>query len=117
MSIEWNCISGPHGDETSQYIGKINNQIIIKDFIENELKENEWGKIYINNQYVCKYKNKIIYDVKNNLLKQYQKNIIQNISAYGGWTLMDYYLDIEELNEIENTNIKNNFIYQDGYNF
>lgn len=92
------CTGGPFGDETSSYeiILPEDEDITVEDFIEQILVDepDEWGDIY-NGMH------KIIADYKRgeatfrdgyDSIKH--KKII-SVKAHGGWSMMDYYLELK----------------------
>lgn len=98
------CTGGPYGDCTSSYdvIFLDDKTIRVKDFIEMVLVQepNEWGSI-------CNGMREVIADYKHgeatfrggyDLIKDRK---ILSIKAHGGWSLMDYYLELEPVSKTE----------------
>lgn len=86
-------VAGPFGDETSKY-DAIFPDMIIADFISIIIKENpkEWGEIYFNDEVICEYEKGLItsLNAENNILKTTVTS--KDACAYGGWSMMNYYL-------------------------
>ena len=91
--------SGPSfGDATIPYnvIPKDEN-VRVGNFIQDMLEQqpNDWGYVYIRKKQVIAYKNgKIIY--QSSLLDVFHHLRIKNVKAYGGWSRMDYYIEVED---------------------
>lgn len=87
--------AGPEaGDCTAPYDIRFNRECTVREFIDEVLKRNEWGYICINN-YVngprCEYKyDKLLTPLSHAILDM----PIKSATANGGWTRMDYVLDI-----------------------
>lgn len=91
--------SGPSfGDATTPYnvIPKDEN-VRVGNFIQDVLEQrpDDWGYIYIRKEQVIAYKKgKIIY--QSSLLDMFYHLRIKNVKACGGWSRMDYYIEVED---------------------
>lgn len=84
---------GPHGDQCSSYDIEIGNDITLSEFLEH-LNPEEWGKIHLAD-ITIKYSNgKITYMPDEALL--YMDKVIKSGRAYGGWSLMDYWIEFKD---------------------
>lgn len=94
--------SGPHGDQCTSYSIKFNKPITLSEFLS-QLDSNEWGSVEartINTSKVSGYdKIKIVYH--NGTITEispfadpYMNAIIKSGSANGGWSSMNYYLEL-----------------------
>lgn len=85
--------SGPTaGDCTTPYNVALNKECTVREFIDEVLKKGEWGYVRISDGSNIEYKNdKITYGgFGPNILD----SKINKATAHGGWTRMDYVLDI-----------------------
>lgn len=85
--------SGPTaGDCTTSYDVVLNKECTVREFIDEVLKKGEWGYVRISDGSNIEYKNdKITYGgFGPNILD----SKINKATAHGGWTRMDYVLDI-----------------------
>ena len=87
--------AGPEaGDCTAPYNIRFNRECTIREFIDEVLKQNEWGYITIDdyvNGPCCEYRNdKLLTPLSHAILDM----PIKSATAHGGWTRMDYFLDI-----------------------
>lgn len=92
---------GPYGDETSTYDGHLNMPLTVNDFVITVLNnyKDEWGIITIGPHLAhIEYRYGQITDTSHNIDKYLNKKI-KSFNARGGWTLMDYALELEEKNE------------------
>ncbi|MDT3386704.1 MAG: hypothetical protein LIR46_02920 [Bacteroidota bacterium] len=65
----------------------------IREFIDEVLKRNEWGTIHINDYISCSYeKDKLKTPLSHAILDA----TIKSATAHGGWSNVDYWLDILE---------------------
>jgi hypothetical protein len=86
--------SGPTaGDCTAPYDVVFRNECTVREFIDEVLRKNEWGFIRIFDGPYIEYRNdKITYgDFGTNIFD----SKINKATAHGGWTRMDYTLDIQ----------------------
>ena len=99
--------SGPFGDETTNYIVDTDNTYV-SDFINEALKEfpEEWGSVCIfhNNPTVdticvCSYKHGAI-ERKALDYEAYSKAKIKSISSNGGWSAMNYDIEVEDFDAL-----------------
>lgn len=102
-------IDGPFGDCTSAYSVFIEHSMTVEQFIDTVIAENpgEWGRFTLKyNKQVCSYSRgaKTILDLDfYNKVKDY---IVIRATAHGGWSLMDYDLDVnEKVEEGDNNDI------------
>ena len=88
--------AGPEaGDCTTPYDVVLRNECTVREFIDEVLKQNEWGSVIIGSRFDgprIEYKHdKIVSGVFSQDILNAK---IKNATAHGGWTLMDYMLDI-----------------------
>jgi hypothetical protein len=98
------CTGGPYGDCTSSYdvIFLHGEDISVKDFVEMVLLQepNEWGSI---RNGMCE----VIADYKygeaifRKIYDSIKDKKIVSIKAHGGWSMMDYYLELEPQPKLE----------------
>ena len=95
--------SGPFGDATTNYDVNTDNACV-SDFIDEVLKEfpGEWGSVcirssksYSDNICVCSYKYGTI-ERKASDYETYGKAKIKSISSNGGWSAMNYDIEVED---------------------
>ena len=80
------------GDCTALYSVEMTKPYTVGEFIKEVLKRKEWGYIETDDGDKCEYKRSII--ISNNIpIESMLKNIIK-ARAHGGWSRMDYVLDI-----------------------
>lgn len=81
------------GDCTAPYDVFIDQDCTVEQFIEAVLTKGEWGKICVAMSGVVEYKrDKITY---NGLDKAVMSCLVGRIYAAGGYSCMDYYLDLK----------------------
>lgn len=92
------CTGGPYGDATSSYdiILPEGDVVTVEEFIEQILIDNpnEWGGIYNGmREIIADYKRgEVTFKDGYDSIKHKK---ISSVSAHGGWSMMDYYLDLE----------------------
>lgn len=91
--------SGPSfGDATAPYNVILKDEnVLVGNFIQEVLEQrpDDWGYIHIRKERVIAYKKgKIIY--QSSLLDMFHHLRIKNVKAYGDWSRMDYYIEVED---------------------
>ena len=89
-------LEGPFGDETNLYRIECPKDTTVQQFIKLILQEypNEWGAIRTKGKIILEYKHGEIDIITADLIK-YINCIIKNAKGYGGWSLMDYDIEVE----------------------
>lgn len=88
------------GDCTALYSVELSKPYTVKEFIKEVLKRKEWGYIGIENRFGesifgdpnCEYKGKTI--ITENLPEEILSQPIKKVRASGGWSRMDYIIEI-----------------------
>lgn len=81
------------GDETAPYDVFLERECTVEDFVTAVLNRKEWGYIVINGFGRIEYRrDKIISTTLNN---GDMSQLIKSVHAAGGWSRMDYYLEIK----------------------
>lgn len=81
------------GDETAPYDVFLTQECTVEEFVTSVLDRNEWGTINIKGCGRIEYKqDKIISTTLTNGEMPY---LIKSVHATGGWSRMDYYLEIK----------------------
>lgn len=99
MSIKLNHLRGPFGDETSLYNVSFPEEMTISEFINAVITKypREWGNIFLFAKGdLITYKNGRYTIHDDNLYNQFKDKQIKEITAQGGWSLMDYTVYIKE---------------------
>ena len=88
---------GPYGDETCSYVGYLNQPLTVREFIDAvfEQHSDEWGTIHIFDDTYLDYRYGEIKYISSQF-NEYLDKKIKSFTAHGGWTLMDYNLDMED---------------------
>ena len=86
-------------DETTPYMVSLNKECSVGEFIDSVLKRDEWGYIgirshgHIFGSPNCEYRRDKI--VNTEFTEEYLSRKVATVSAYGGWTRMDYILTLK----------------------
>ena len=100
MDFSLTHVRGPFGDQCSIYDVNFQLGATVSDLISFALsKKQEWGHISVHRKresfpyrHMLEYSyGQIVYDVIPNEIKE---TVIENISASGGWSRMDYDIEI-----------------------
>ena len=114
MYIRREQVGDTRGDATAKYSVTLGKDATVKQFIHEVLHgtySDEWGKIYIvddldqitfssrrtSPQFEYRY-GRIVAVTKssyNKLMRLYGKKVIKRVSGDGGWSNMDYYIEVE----------------------
>lgn len=81
------------GDETAPYDVFMEQECTVEDFITAVLNMKEWGYIRIKGYGSIEYRQDKI--VSTSLTNDDMAMVIKSVSAAGGWSRMDYYLEIK----------------------
>ncbi len=87
------------GDETTPYAVFLNEECSVGEFIDCVLKRKEWGYIgikshgHIFGSPNCEYRKDEI--VRTDFTEEYLTRKVATVSAFGGWTRMDYLLTLK----------------------
>lgn len=81
------------GDCTAPYDVFLDQECTLEQFIEKVLTRGEWGKIYVDRFGVVEYRHDEI--TKNDLDKTIMSRLVGRIRAAGGWSNMNYHLDLK----------------------
>ena len=97
MTIKLNHLEGPFGDATSVYEVSFSEGMTISDFLNIVItqKSKEWGNISLSSKAILidyKYGHYTIRDDK--LYNKFKDKKIKKITAHGGWSSMDYIIEI-----------------------
>lgn len=89
---------GPYGDETSWYEVKVPENTTFIDFVKGILlhRPKEWGAFKETNLFgptIVEYSYGEYKIVDEEKYKEVQLKTIKKITANGGWSLMDYYIE------------------------
>ena len=91
---------GPYGDETCSYDGHLNQPLTVREFIDAVFEQHpdEWGTIHILNNAYTKYLEYRYGEIKyiSSQFNDYLDKKIKSFTAHGGWTAMDYTLELED---------------------
>lgn len=100
MDFSLTHVRGPFGDECSIYDVNFQHGATVSDLISFALSNTrEWGYISVHRKrghfpyrHMFEYKyGQVVYDVIPNEIKE---KVIKKASAYGGWSKMDYDIEI-----------------------
>lgn len=88
---------GPYGDETCSYDGHLNQPLTVREFIDAVFEQHpkEWGTIHIFDDTYLDYRYGEIKYISSQFNDCLDRKI-KSFSAHGGWTLMDYILELED---------------------
>ena len=107
------CTGGPYGDCTSSYKFTMPKQMTLKEFAEMIADGKEWGAIRTTNRVV-------LVDYNRNKEIKYRDNADPNAilklegTAHGGWSLMDYFVEIDREAELRKIQEQYNKIIEDN---
>lgn len=101
---------GPYGDATSDYNVIFDRKYTVKEFVQEALSDtNLWGDIRIRDDstdflkafglLLCEYSHGKLLDRdrnRNGWYSEFLDKSIRSATAHGGWTCMDYMLELEE---------------------
>lgn len=104
-------LSGPHGDETSYYEVSFPEEMTVEEFIPAIIEQypGEWGSIKVSNKYIVDYKRGEWKITNKEFYESIKNNKIRSINSNGGWSNMDYIIQIENNPKPKNI-IKDNII-------
>lgn len=94
------CTGGPYGDCCCSYDIELRGEWTVQEFVEAVLKKNgnEWGYFYIGggrNMFDKPYRAEYRYGkLKEPIQGKIARRKIKRVTAHGGWSLMDYTVDI-----------------------
>ena len=98
--MKFKRISNEFNDCTSAYQVVLDKKYKVHDFIQEVLKQNEWGYIGIYDKSKsifgspnCSYRNDKLLC---NLPEKYMDEIIEDVTASGGWGRMDYIIKVRK---------------------
>ena len=80
-------------DETAPYDVILDKECTVREFIDAVLKRNEWGRIKIKNGSCIEYRRNEV--ISNDMTENDMACVINKVRASGGWSNMDYYLEIK----------------------
>lgn len=95
---------GPYGDATSRYAVELNRELTVEEFISEILKRNEWGQVRVLNSEIrgtCPFGALVVEYRGDQIIgrgigyRQYLDQKVRSVRASGGWSAMDYTIDLE----------------------
>lgn len=106
LKIKYNYEYGPAGDQCYGYILQMSRPCTVQEFVETvlQLRPEEWGTITITTPEDYKYFDRALYRAKyyrggameDNIPAEVAGKTIRTAKARGGWSLMDYFLAVED---------------------
>lgn len=98
MAFQMDWAAGPNGDQCCAYNVITDKKYTVRELVEEIAlaKPGEWGEFRIKQgrkEMRCKYENG---KIENVLSEEVLKAAAEKVSAYGGWSLMDYIIEIGE---------------------
>lgn len=90
--IKLEQISETFGDCTALYSVEMTKPYTVGEFIKEVLKRKEWGYIETDDGDKCEYKQTKI--ISNDIPEEAMNKTVIKARAHGGWSRMDYVLDI-----------------------
>lgn len=95
---------GPYGDATSRYVVELNREFTVEEFINEVLKRDEWGQIRVLNSEIRGKQpfGALVVEYRGDQIigrgigyRQYLDQKVRSVRASGGWSAMDYTINLE----------------------
>lgn len=91
--IKFKRTASTGGDETAPYDVIFDRQYTVREFIDYVLTRREWGYIYFKGGPDCGYRGSLLLSA---IPDEYMEAGIESVKVAGGWSRMDYRIEINK---------------------